>query len=90
MSASAERHLAIAIFLRIDFVNFDVPKEKRQDEGKGLVVFNSGGFLEIAMFKSDSKKHGSAATLMGLGLDSDRRVGGSYRPVVPKVGTNIP
>ncbi|WP_203255684.1 SAM hydrolase/SAM-dependent halogenase family protein [Hyunsoonleella ulvae] len=49
-----------------DVVNFDIPKEKRQDEGKGLVVFNSGGFLEIAMYKSDSKKHGSAATLMGL------------------------
>ncbi len=49
-----------------DVVNFNTPKEKRQDEGKGLVVFNSGGFLEIAMYKSDSKKHGSAATLMGL------------------------
>ena len=49
-----------------DFVNFEIPKEKRQDEGKGLVVFNSGEFLEIAMYKSDSKKHGSAATLMGL------------------------
>ncbi|GAL69078.1 SAM hydrolase/SAM-dependent halogenase family protein [Jejuia pallidilutea] len=49
-----------------DVVNFDIPKEKRQDEGKGLAVFNSGGFLEIAMYKSDSKKHGSAATLMGL------------------------
>lgn len=51
-----------------DFVNFDIPKEKRQDEGKGIVVFNSGGFLEIAMYKSDSKTHGSAATLMGLGV----------------------
>lgn len=49
-----------------DVVNFETPKEKRQDEGKGLAVFNSGGFLEIAMYKSDSKKHGSAATLMGL------------------------
>lgn len=49
-----------------DFVNFGIPKEKRQDEGKGLVVFNSGGFLEIAIYKSNSKKFGSAATLMGL------------------------
>ena len=49
-----------------DFINFDIPKEDRQDEGKGMVVFNSGGFLEVAMYKSDSKTHGSAATLMGL------------------------
>lgn len=49
-----------------DFINFDIPKAQRQDEGKGMVLFNSGGFLEIAMYKSDSKTHGSAATLMGL------------------------
>ncbi|MEW4925409.1 SAM-dependent chlorinase/fluorinase [Algibacter sp. 2305UL17-15] len=51
-----------------DIVNFQIPEERRNDGGKGLVVFNSGGFLEIAMYKSDSKKHGSAATLMGLAV----------------------
>ncbi len=67
-----------------DFVNFDIPKEKRQDEGKGLVVFNSGGFLEIAMYKSDSKKHGSAATLMGLQVRDTIGIDFITVPVVPQ------
>lgn len=49
-------------------VNFDIPEEKRHDEGRSLVVFNSGGFLEIAIYKSNSSTVGSASTLMGLGL----------------------
>ena len=36
-----------------DFVNFEIPEEKRHDEGRGLVVFNSGNFLEIAVYKSN-------------------------------------
>ncbi len=67
-----------------DFVNFEVPKEKRQDEGKGLVVFNSGGFLEIAMYKSDSKKHGSAATLMGLDIRDTIGIDFITVPVMPQ------
>lgn len=67
-----------------DFVNFEIPKEKRQDEGKGLVVFNSGGFLEIAMYKSDSKKHGSAATLMGLQVRDTIGIDFITVPVTPQ------
>ncbi|AUP77944.1 SAM hydrolase/SAM-dependent halogenase family protein [Flavivirga eckloniae] len=51
-----------------DIVNFDIEESKRQDEGRGLVVFNSGDFLEIAVYKSNSGTVGSASTLMGLGL----------------------
>tara|TARA_R110001583_G_scaffold88690_2_gene229736 strand:- start:3083 stop:3919 length:837 start_codon:yes stop_codon:yes gene_type:complete len=51
-----------------DFVNFEIPEDKRHDEGRGLVVFNSGNFLEIAVYKSNSKVGGSASTLMGLKL----------------------
>ncbi|MFI1743025.1 SAM hydrolase/SAM-dependent halogenase family protein [Thalassobellus sediminis] len=51
-----------------DIVNFEIPDEKRQDEGRGLVVFNSGNFLEIAVYKSNSATVGSASSLMGLGL----------------------
>jgi S-adenosyl-L-methionine hydrolase (adenosine-forming) len=51
-----------------DFVNFEVPEDKRHDEGRGLVVFNSGNFLEIAVYKSNSASVGSASTLMGLNL----------------------
>ena len=51
-----------------DFINFDIEENKRNDEGRGLVVFNSGDFLEIAVYKSNSGTVGSASTLMGLGL----------------------
>ena len=33
-----------------------------------MLVFNSGGFLEIAVYKSNSATVGSASTLMGLKL----------------------
>lgn len=51
-----------------DIVNFDTPIEKRNDEGKALVVFNSSKHLEIAIYKSNSQTSGSASTLMGLDL----------------------
>jgi len=49
-----------------DIVNFDNPIEKRNDEGRGLVIFNSSNYLEIAIYKSDNSTVGSASTLMGL------------------------
>lgn len=49
-----------------EVVNFNTPKEKRNDEGKGLVLFNSANFLEIAVYKSNKDTVGSAASLMGL------------------------
>jgi S-adenosylmethionine hydrolase len=49
-----------------DIVNFEIDEDKRQDEGKGMVVFNSSGYLEIAMYKSNNTTVGSASTLMGL------------------------
>ncbi|RKE94781.1 SAM hydrolase/SAM-dependent halogenase family protein [Ichthyenterobacterium magnum] len=49
-----------------DAINFDIPEDKRYDEGKGLVVFNSSGYLEIAVYKSDNATVGSASSLMGL------------------------
>ncbi len=51
-----------------DIVNFDIPEERRHDEGRGLVVFNSSKYLEIAVYKSNSATVGSASTLMGLNL----------------------
>lgn len=51
-----------------DAINFDIPEEKRYDAGKGLVVFNSSEYLEIAVYKSDSSTVGSASSLMGLKL----------------------
>ncbi len=49
-----------------DVVNFDIPEDKRYDEGKALVVFNTSGYLEIAVYKSDKATVGSASSLMGL------------------------
>ncbi len=51
-----------------DIVNFETPEDKRNDEGRGLVVFNSSNYLEIAIYKSNSHSVGSASTLMGLNL----------------------
>ncbi|PID70212.1 MAG: hypothetical protein CSA39_02035 [Flavobacteriales bacterium] len=47
-------------------VNFDLPKEKRHDEGKKLALFNEAGYLEIAIYKSDVQTVGGASTLFGL------------------------
>jgi len=49
-----------------DVVDFSLPEDKRFDEGRGLVVFNSSNYLEIAVYKSNSSTVGSATTLMGL------------------------
>ncbi len=51
-----------------DIVNFDLPPEKRNDEGKGLVVFNSSGYLEIALYRGHSGGPGGASALMGLDM----------------------
>ncbi|RZV60330.1 MAG: hypothetical protein EX254_08990 [Flavobacteriaceae bacterium] len=49
-----------------DIVNFDVPEDRRNDEGRGLVVFNASEYLEIAVYKSNTNTVGSASSLMGL------------------------
>ncbi len=49
-----------------EIVNFNIEEDKRNDEGKALVVFNSSNYLEIAVYKSNCNTVGSATTLMGL------------------------
>ncbi|NNE32764.1 MAG: SAM-dependent chlorinase/fluorinase [Winogradskyella sp.] len=64
---SARNHKFNKIYSKYsDIVNFEIEESKRNDEGKGLVVFNSSGYLEIAVYKSNSTTVGSASTLMGL------------------------
>lgn len=64
---SARNHKFRKIYNKYsDVVNFDIEESKRNDEGKGLVVFNSAGYLEIAVYKSNCSTVGSASTLMGL------------------------
>lgn len=67
-----------------DIVNFDTPEEKRNDEGKRLVVFNSAGYLEIAVYKSDSNTVGSASSLLGLKMRDTVTVNFVTTPVSPK------
>ena len=67
-----------------DIVNFEIPENKRQDEGRKLVVFNSGNFLEIAVYKSNSATIGSASTLLGLGLMDAVSINFIPKPIVPK------
>ncbi|NND51880.1 MAG: SAM-dependent chlorinase/fluorinase [Flavobacteriaceae bacterium] len=51
-----------------EIVNFSIPPEKRNDEGRSLVVFNSSNYLEIAVYKGNPETVGSASSLMGLDL----------------------
>ena len=51
-----------------DIVNFETPTHKRNDEGRGMAVFNSSGYLEIAMYKSNKATIGGASSLMGLDM----------------------
>lgn len=63
----ARNHKFTIIYNRYsDVVNFNNPTAVRQAEGKGLVVFNAAGFLEIAVYKSNNSTVGGASTLMGL------------------------
>ncbi|XMO85702.1 SAM-dependent chlorinase/fluorinase [Algibacter sp. AS12] len=72
-----------------DIVNFEIPENKRNDEGRKLVVFNSGDFLEIAVYKSNSATVGSASTLLGLGIMDAVSIRFEPKPVIPK-GSEIP
>lgn len=49
-------------------INFDVPKEKREEEGKKLAIFNSSDYIELAIYKSNPNTVGGASTLFGLNL----------------------
>ncbi|MDT0678738.1 SAM hydrolase/SAM-dependent halogenase family protein [Autumnicola musiva] len=52
-----------------DAINFNIEKEKRgEEDGKKLAVFNSAGYIELAIYKSNPHTVGSASTLFGLGL----------------------
>lgn len=66
-----------------DIVNFEIPEDKRHDEGRGMVLFNSGSFLEIAVYKSNSATVGSASTLMGLNLMDNVSVSFISEPILP-------
>ena len=49
-----------------DVVDYSLPIEKRQDDGKSLAIFNSSNYLEISIYRSNKKTVGSASSLLGL------------------------
>jgi len=49
-----------------EVVDFNVPVDKRQDDGKKLALFNSANFLEISLYRSNLKTVGGASALLGL------------------------
>src|SRR5690606_11972691 len=49
-----------------DIINYDLEKDQRRAPGELLALFNSAGYLEIAIYKSDLNTVGGASTLLGL------------------------
>ncbi|MGB5666218.1 MAG: SAM-dependent chlorinase/fluorinase [Maribacter sp.] len=49
-----------------DIVNYDLDRSKRKGAGDLLALFNSSGYIELAIYKSNLKTVGGASTLLGL------------------------
>ena len=49
-----------------DAISFDKEKRYREEDGKKIALFNSSGFLELSIYKSNPKTSGGANTLFGL------------------------
>lgn len=49
-----------------DIVDFSLEPIQRQSDGNKLAIFNSAGFLEIAIYKSNLTTVGGASSLLGL------------------------
>ncbi|VAW13286.1 FIG00648915: hypothetical protein [hydrothermal vent metagenome] len=49
-----------------DIINFDLEKDKRKGAGDLLALFNSSGYIELAIYKSNLNTVGGASTLLGL------------------------
>ena len=47
-------------------IDFSVPKELREEDGKKVALFNVAGHLELAIYKSNPNTVGSASSLYGL------------------------
>ena len=49
-----------------DIINFDLEKNQRKGPGDLLALFNSSGYIELAIYKSDLNTVGGASSLLGL------------------------
>lgn len=63
----ARNHLFTQVFLKYsDVVNFNNEAGINDYAGRKLALFNSGGLLEIAIYRSNPETVGGASTLLGL------------------------
>ena len=49
-----------------ELINYDIKEDRRYYDGNKLAIFNSAGFLEIAIYRSNLNTVGGASTLLGL------------------------
>ena len=49
-----------------DAIDFSIPNEKREEDGKKIALFNDADHLELAIYKSNTQSVGSAQSLFGL------------------------
>jgi hypothetical protein len=49
-----------------DIIDYKLEKSQRKSPGELVALFNSSGYLEIAIYKSDLNTVGGASTLLGL------------------------
>jgi S-adenosylmethionine hydrolase len=49
-----------------DIINFELDKSQRRGAGDLMALFNSSGYIELAIYKSNLNTVGGAATLLGL------------------------
>ena len=48
-------------------IDFNLPKGKREEDGKKIALFNTAGHLELAVYKRNPLTVGGAGSLFGLG-----------------------
>ena len=49
-----------------DAIDYSVPKDKREEDGKKIALFNNLGYLQLSIYRSNPQTVGSASTLFGL------------------------
>ncbi len=50
-----------------EIVDYTVTEARRRNDGERLALFNSAGYLEIAVYRSNLKTVGGASSLLGMG-----------------------
>ena len=49
-----------------DAIDFNLDKKDREEDGKKIALFNSLGYLQLSIYKSNPNTVGSASSLFGL------------------------